>query len=338
MQINDIIKIIFWMQILPCLAYCAYAKGNMYPLDSKYIKYEELNDNLDKIVQINPDLAQKRIIGFSSAEYLPIYALQLGNKNASEAILIIGQHHGEEVIGVNIAFTLAEILLNGYSKNIKQQHLLQRYQIWIVPTLNPEGFRIVSSGILKTKRKNNRDTDNNKKLDLRTDGVDLNRNYPVFWDLDPETDTNSPFYKGSEPASENETKAIVELAQNHNFVLAIFLHSSISGAYNEHIYLPARINNSELFQKNLALARTYADATKKDYLKGNYEVFEGSTSEVGNARNFFFHRMKTPAFLVEIGGKNKRGQSIIHPPNKTLIKIVDKNVNALLSVFYKLDN
>jgi len=48
--------------------------------------------------------------------------------------------------------------------------------------------------------------------------------------------------------------------------------------------------------------------------------------------------MKTPAFLVEIGGKNKRGQSIIHPPNKTLIKIVDKNVNALLSVFFKLDN
>lgn len=337
MQTIYALQIIAGIIILPCLISCAQAKGNMYPLDSKYIRFEEMNEKLDEIVQISPDLAEKRIIGFSSAENLPIYALHIGNKNVSEAILVIGQHHGEEVIGVNVAFALAETLLYGYSKNIKQQHLLQRYQIWIVPTLNPEGFRIVSSGILKTKRKNNRDTDKNKKLDLRTDGVDLNRNYPVFWDLDPETDINSPYYKGSEPASENETKAIVELAQKHNFVLAVFLHSSISGAYSEHIYLPARTNNSALFQKNLALAETYANFTKKDYLKGNYELFNGPTSEVGNARNFFFHRMKTPAFLVEIGGKNKYGQSIIHPPNKMLQIIVDKNVNALLNVFYELD-
>ncbi|MEN6444760.1 MAG: M14 family metallopeptidase [Candidatus Cloacimonas sp.] len=309
----------------------------MYPLDTKYIKFDELNTELDKIVQINPALAEKRIIGFTETENLPIYALQLGNKNASEAILVIGQHHGEEVIGINVAFALAETLLNGFPNNEKQKNLLSHYQIWIIPTLNPEGFRIVSSGMLRTKRKNNRDTNRNNKLDLRTDGVDLNRNYPIFWDMDSETDINSPYYKGSEPASENEIKAIIELAQQHNYILAIFLHSSISGASSEKIYLPARGNDSVLFKKTLALANTYANATPKDYWNGNYEVFDGPTSEVGNARNFFFYRMKTPAFLVEIGGKNKRGLSIIHPANKKLTTIVDKNVNALLKVFYELD-
>jgi len=167
--------------------------------------------------------------------------------------------------------------------------------------------------------------------------VDLNRNYPIFWDMDSETEINSPYYKGSEPASESEIQAIIALAQQENFALAIFLHSSISGAYSEKIYLPARSNDSELFQKTQTLATIYAKEVKKDYLKGNYEVYVGNTSEVGNARNFFFYRMGTPAFLVEIGGQNKRGQSVIHPPNAMLEKIVEKNVQAMLKVFEELE-
>ena len=337
MQTIDALQIMFLVMVLPCVVSCVQAKGNVYPLDSKYVKAEELNAELDKIAQINPELAEKRIIGFSSAENLPVYALQLGNKNASAAILVIGQHHGEEVIGVNVSLALAEKLLKNNPKEENQSHLLENYQVWIIPTLNPEGFRIVSSGMFRTKRKNNRDTNNNHKLDLRTDGVDLNRNYPIFWDMDPETEINSPYYKGSEPASESEIKAIIALAQQQNFALAIFLHSSISGVYSEKIYLPARGNDSELFQNTYILATIYAKEVKKDYLKGTYEVYQGPTSEVGNARNFFFQRMKTPAFLVEIGGNNKRGQSVIHPSNAMLEKIVNKNVKALLKVFEEMN-
>ena len=337
MQTIDVLPIIFGMLILPCLFSCVQAKGNMYPLDTKYIKAEKLNAELDQIVHISPEFAEKRIIGFSSAENLPVYALQIGKKDASKAILVIGQHHGEEVLGVNISLALAEKLLNDYPKAEKESHLLEHYQVWIIPTLNPEGFRIVSSGMLRNKRKNNRDTNNNQQLDLRTDGVDLNRNYPVFWELDTETENNSPYYKGSEPSSESEIKAIITLAQQQNFALAIFLHSSISGVSSEKIFLPAKGNGSELFQKTSSLAAVYAASAKKDYLKGNYEVYNGSTSEVGNARNYFFHRYGTPAFLVEIGGKNKRGQSIIHPSNAMLEKIVDKNVKALMNVFAELE-
>jgi len=40
---------------------------------------------------------------------------------------------------------------------------------------------------------------------------------------------------------------------------------------------------------------------------------------------------------VEIGGKNKRGQSIIHPSNAMLEKIVEKNVKAMINVFAELE-
>ncbi len=86
------------------------------------------------------------------------------------------------------------------------------------------------------------------------------------------------------------------MAQQQNFALAIFLHSSISGVYSEKIYLPARGNDSELFQNTYILATIYAKEVK-DYLKGT-EVYQGPTSEVGNARNFLSGGYrKPPAFF-----------------------------------------
>lgn len=305
----------------------------MYPLGSGYLRQDKLFEELTRIVSLNPELAQLRIIGFSNLEKLPLYALEIGAKSAKRSVLIIGQHHGDEVLGVNVSAAFAEHLIREYAKNEVYQQLLQQFRFWIVPSLNPEGFRIVSSGQFQFKRKNNTDTDGNKRLDLRTDGVDLNRNYPVFWDLDADINVNSPFYKGKGPVSESEIKAIIALAQQQNFEIAIFLHSSASGAFSEKIYLPARGNNSPLFTQTKALAQTYAANVKRDYFPGTYTVPDGLASEVGNARNFFFHSMGTKAFLVEIGGINNRGQSVIHPDNKMLETIVKKHVRALSKLF-----
>lgn len=323
--------------ILMCMFSCAPAKGNVYPLSRGYQSYDGLSGKLSSLVQLNPALAQNRIIGFSGTENLPIYALELGKKQAKQEILLIGQHHGDEVLGVNLSLAFAEKLLTGFGTDKKVDAILDNYRFWIVPTINPEAFRIVSAGQFQFKRKNNRDTDGNKQLDLRTDGVDLNRNYPVFWDLDPETNINSPYYKGSEPASESEVKAVINLAAKHKFALAIFFHSSASGAYSEKLYLPARANGSELYKQTLDLAKQYAGMVKKDYSPGNYEAHEGITSEVGNARNFFFHSKGTKAFLVEIGGINPKGQSVIHPEEKMLQKIVKKHLTALCILFSNPD-
>ncbi len=333
MKIKNILYTVVACLILISLASCATVTGNVYPLSSGYIKHDNLYNELFAISSSSPALAQLRIIGFSSTETLPIYALEIGHIDAPKTALIIGQHHGDEVLGVNVSVAFARQLVSEYAVNDDYKQLLHQYRFWIVPSLNPEGFRIVSSGQFEFKRKNNTDTDANKRLDLRTDGVDLNRNYPVFWDLDPDTNVNSPFYKGKAPVSEKEVEAIVALAQLQNFDIAIFLHSSASGAYSEKLYLPANENDSELFMQTKLLAGAYAHEVRKDYSSGTYEVHEGRTSAVGNARNYFFHRLGTKAFLVEIGGINKRGQSIIHPNDKILSKIVTKHLRAMEKLF-----
>ncbi|MDD4309622.1 MAG: M14 family metallopeptidase [Candidatus Cloacimonetes bacterium] len=315
------------------LSSCAPVKGNVYPLPSAYLGEKTLFAELTRLCEIHPALAQLRIIGFSGAENLPIYALEIGANKSAKPLLIIGQHHGDEVLGLNISLAFCEKLITSYKSDPAYRKLLDSYRFWVIPTINPEGFRVVSSGEYQFKRKNNRDTNANKQLDLRTDGVDLNRNYPVFWDIDPDSNINSPYYKGSEPMSESETRAVISLAQKHNFELAIFLHSSASGAYSEKLYLPAQGNDSPLYLQTLQLAQNYAKSVKRDYGSGTYEVHTGISSEVGNARNFFFHRMGAKAFLVEVGGINKQGQSVIHPPEKMLHRIVQKHTRALGNLF-----
>lgn len=315
------------------LASCAPVKGNVYPLGPRYLRHDSLINELNDIASLDPELARLKIIGFSTRDQLPIQALEIGRSEATRKVLIIGQHHGDEVIGVNVSVAFARHLVSKQNKDGECAETLAHTKFWIIPTLNPEAFRIVSSGEYRFKRKNNRDSDGNKKLNLRTDGVDLNRNYPVYWDLDIDTNPESPYYKGAEPASEQEVQAVIALAQAEDFDDAIFFHSSASGAYSEMIFLPSGDGNTELWDETMDLALRYAAMLKKDYKPGTYDVHSNAVSKVGNARNYFFHRLGCKAFLVEMGGINKQGISVIHPPDEILARITRRQISALSRLF-----
>ncbi len=289
------------------------------------------------LMESAPDLVKLKVIGFSGTENLPIYSLEIGRNKAQRDILLIGQHHGDEVLGVELALAWAEELVRKSSSDKQINAILKQYRFCIIPTINPEGYRIVTSGLLPNKRKNNRPIPGSTKPDLRTDGVDLNRNYPVFWDEDIVTPPTHQNYKGSAPASEPEVQAVLNLAQKHSFELAMFFHSSPTGDISEKIFLPAldslNVNQKQRFQTTRAWAENYAGYLKRDYQSGNYTVSAYPGSRVGLARNYFFHIRETNAFLVEIGGVNRDGISVVHPSAKMRDKIVSKHLKALRKMF-----
>lgn len=333
-KIHAFIMVIIGLSVVSC----AHTVGNKYPLDKAYISYSALLGRLVSIDRMGGQLVKLHLIGFSGTEELPIYALEIGNKKVTRNVLIIGQHHGDEVLGVEVAMQWAQSLAS--SDNPKIKRILEHFRFWIVPTMNPEGYRVLSSGEYAFKRKNNRDTNFNGVLDLRTDGVDLNRNYPTFWEYDPTITPESPYFKGFAPATETETLAIMALADRVRFELAIFYHSSATGAYSEKIYLPwvnpADDNQRAALEEIRRVAEYYAALLPKDYEKGYYLVHGGYNSRVGNARNHFFHTYGTKAFLVEIGGINKFGISVIHPAAKMMQQNKNKHINALTALFWDL--
>ena len=110
----------------------------------------------------------------------------IGNAN-SKPILVIGVFHGEEPQG--------KFLIDEYLKTHSSNLLF-------IPCLNPDGMQF-------GKRTNAND-------------VDLNRNYPTKnWQL---TEKNE-FFGGKSPASEIETKFMVEVLEEYKPELILALHA-----------------------------------------------------------------------------------------------------------------
>ena len=114
---------------------------------------------------------ERKLLGFS-VQGRAIFAYHVGEAHIHPINLIVGQMHGDEKAGV----TLARSVVNA-------QRSVEDINLWIIPTMNPDGYAA-------NTRQN-------------AHGVDLNRNWPDKWaHLDP------PYYSGTKPLSEPETRAM----------------------------------------------------------------------------------------------------------------------------------
>jgi len=278
-------------------------------------------------------------IGYSSKDSLPIFAVKLSanvNERASEPkILILGQCHAEEIYGLEISMEIIKQFLfpDEYVDNkTKLQWGLYGSEVWVVPTHNPEGLRVVhgyykNGELIKdvTYRKNKTDVNQNLNFDYidgvgqDLDGVDLNRNYDFNWifgdslwvpgaSCNPGYKDDFDYYRGHSPESEPETKAIVALAKKEKFLLSIAYHSSRSGCIDRYVIYPwAWKDKWGEEQKELApgfdviekLASEIAEIAGMD-LGQNY-LQTGSSYRKGNAHDWFYRETGCVQFLVELG-------------------------------------
>ena len=110
------------------------------------------------------------------------------NSKWDKKILIIGVFHGDETQG--------EHFINSYLENLS---ITGKNSLYFIPKLNPSGTR------------------------KNSNGVDLNRNFPTKnWELG---DKDSDYYGGPTPASETETKYLVNLINKNNFSAIITIHA-----------------------------------------------------------------------------------------------------------------
>lgn len=126
-----------------------------------------------------------------SKENNQIVLYETTNTNYNKTILIIGVFHGEEPQG--------NYLINEYLKTDLSKI---KNKLVIIPCLNPDGMK-------KNQRQN-------------SNGVDLNRNFPTKnWKI---TDKKE-YFGGLEPASEIETKFMIEVLENYKFDAILSIHA-----------------------------------------------------------------------------------------------------------------
>jgi len=146
-----------------------------------------------------------------SVNGLPLEVYKYGS-GPVERLIVAGMHGGNEYNTVQLAEQLMAHL---------DQHpeiVPANVTLYILHDLNPDGVARAHS----------------EQGRANANGVDLNRNWPANWQADwPRTGcwTQTIVTGGTGPASEPETKALMEFIENHHFDALINYHSAALGIF-----------------------------------------------------------------------------------------------------------
>ena len=183
------------------------AKNNF---DKGYRTYEQVKRELHQLADQHPRIMNLRSLGKSwettqGKADRDIWGVRItgpGDASKRPGVVFTANLHARELVTVEVAMRLIDLLLEGYEKDPKIKQLVDTRAIYIAPMVNPDGHVQAEKG--HNWRKNTHPFKGGV-------GVDLNRNFPFKWDLKgngSETDPSSEIFKGPAPASEPETQAV----------------------------------------------------------------------------------------------------------------------------------
>lgn len=185
---------------------CVLDKINMCGYES----HEGMMQRFRALEQKYPRLAKVGSIG-ESVRGKPLVYIKLSNNVNRRSLLepmvkYVGNMHGNEVISRQILIYLAEFLANGYGRNRRISRLLNTTEIFLLPSLNPDGYELSREG----------ECDNNRLGRHNSNGLDINRDFPRQFDA-PKRNIR----QGRQP----ETLAAMDWITRNPFVLSANLHA-----------------------------------------------------------------------------------------------------------------
>ncbi len=170
--------------------------------------HDQLTIDLQQIADNYPNISMLCNLG-QSVQGREIWALKISDNVSEEEIepevRICGCHHGNEIMSVELPLLLAKHLVENYSIDPEITDLVDTFELWIIPMVNPDGRQVTSR--------------------YNANGVDLNRDYGYMWE--GSSGSTSPF-------SQPETQIIRQNALENNFVVSLSYHTT--AAYVNYVW------------------------------------------------------------------------------------------------------
>lgn len=153
-----------------------------------YHTYDEVDAALDAAVaaygQGSGAIVKRSVIG-QSYEGRNIWVVKISDNVQSDErepeVLSECGMHAREILTVEMCLYMIELLTDNYGKDTplgeRVTDIVNSREIWIVPTLNPDGAEFnISGGTIRNWRKNRQATPGSDAV-----GIDLNRNWSYMW-------------------------------------------------------------------------------------------------------------------------------------------------------------
>jgi g-D-glutamyl-meso-diaminopimelate peptidase len=195
-----------------------------------------------RLVEKHGDL--REIVVARSILSRPIEGYFIGG--GKKYIVLLATHHALESITTNIAFLLADLLLEkrkgGNINGVDCKLMLSKYCFLILPCVNPDGVELRYHGAsysLLRERQMRMSGGDFTLWQANARGVDLNHNYDAgfleYKRLERENGiTPGPtFYSGEYPESEPETRGVANLVRTIRPAAVVSLHTQGEEIYHQ---------------------------------------------------------------------------------------------------------
>ena len=178
-----------------------------------YYHYDALTNFMHNISSAYPEITKLHSIG-TSVQGRKLWAIEISdNINVTEPgepkFKYVGNMHGNEVISRQILIYFIQYLVENYNKTDRVTQLVNSVDIFIMPSMNPDGFEQAREGDCTGVQGR-----------ANANSVDLNRNFPD--QFDPNSGNNI----------QPETQALIDWIEHTNFILSANLHGgSVVASY-----------------------------------------------------------------------------------------------------------
>lgn len=224
-------------------------------LSTTLYSYQKMENDLQLLAGYYPQYMTLDTAGVT-ADGRNLYVIYFGNQNASRQIFICAATHAREYMTAQLVMKQLEYYCAHYEdgsyNGTAYRDIFENTCFVIVPMVNPDGVSISQFGeeglnredLLQNLRAIYESDKNGGYTDEAYDtyltrwkangmGVDLNRNYSPGWEsVTDRTAPSSGLYKGTQPGSEAESQALMNIVDGlSNPLLAISYHSYGSLVY-----------------------------------------------------------------------------------------------------------
>ena len=294
------------------------------PADSNYHNYDEMIADIQAVAAAHPATVRIFSLG-ASHEGRNLIGVRISNDasdNLSEpGVFFVGQHHAREHLSVEVVLSLVHLFAESSSPSVTQ--LVNQRQIYIVPSLNPDGSEYdIATGSYRFWRKNRQQTPT-----AGVYGTDQNRNYSYRWGCcgGSSGSHGSETYRGPNPFSTPEDCAMADFMIAHpNVTTGISYHS-----YGNLILYPYGYTFTDLPPDMTALDRdTFVAMGAEMERTAGYHAQQSSDLYItdGDWNDWMYGALHRYPITIELSG------GTFYPPDEIIPSESARNHEAALFV------